>query len=91
MAYPVAPRYDALESSSSSDAVELDIIGLDSRCQAAVLPRFGLNNLLKLFSITLQYTVTQNATLIVTTTTTSGSKPFFISGCTPNPFAYTKC
>lgn len=82
-----APRQDALESS----AVELDVIGLDSTCQNAVLPRFGFNNLLSLFSVTLQYTVTQNATLVVTTTITSGSKPFFISGCTPNPFAYKTC
>lgn len=81
--------YDNLES-SASDPVELDIIGLQGDC---VLPRrFPLiNGVLGVFNITLRYTTTLTATLTTTTTITNGSKPFFVSGCTPSPFLYSTC
>jgi len=81
--------YGNLES-SASDPVELDIIGLEGDC---VLPRrFPLiNGVLSAFNITLRYTTTLTATLTTTTTITNGTKPFFVSGCTPSPFLYSTC
>ena len=65
--------------SSSSDPVELDIIGVNGQCLTGpVAPRFGLqsalNSLLSPFNVTLQFTTTVTATLTLTTTVTSGSK-----------------
>ena len=81
-------RVDVLESSTNGP-VEVDIIGLQSDC---VGRRFGLvSGIAGALNLTLRYTSSLTATVTITQTVTSGSKPFFVSGCTPSPFLYKTC
>lgn len=74
---------------SSDLPVEVDIIGLQSDC---IGRRFGLiSGLAEALNVTLLFTSRLTATATVTKVVTSGTKPFFISGCTPTPFLYKVC
>merc|ERR1712127_369295 len=77
---------------SSSDGFErVDVIGLE-RFHCDPESRFNVGNIKEIFrNVTLAFFVKLNATLTVTETVVSGTKPFVLTGCTPAPFNYKIC
>ena len=91
-AAPVLAMERDIDIESSSDGFErVDVIGLD-QFLCAPEARFKVASIREMLNnVTLQFYVKMNATLTVTETIVSGTKPFVVSGCTPSPFPYKIC
>merc|ERR1712127_390588 len=91
-AAPVLSVERDVDIESSSDGFErVDVIGLE-RFHCDPESRFNVGNIKEIFrNVTLAFFVKLNATLTVTETVVSGTKPFVLTGCTPAPFNYKIC